>query len=45
MFDEFDEDNIIFISSFQLERIRSLEIWETVLMQHFIWPRGDKEDK
>ena len=26
--------NIIFISSFQLERIRSVELWETVLMQH-----------
>ena len=33
-------NNIIFILSFQLERIRSLELWEKVLMQHqqfLIW--------
>ena len=28
------ENNIIFISSFQLEQMRSLEHWETALMLH-----------
>ena len=28
------EKNIIFSSAFQLERIRSLELWETVFMRH-----------